>query len=267
MAREVVSERWSATQQRRLDVQPRIKRGFAYALVRAWATVIQRDLQVEAVISDVYAGRPVAYTTFLAYDEVAHHSGIERPDTLATLRRVDRQIARIAAAAEHAPRPYRLRGPVRPRPVARARRSSTATASRSSSSWPAGACRPTASPPSELGRGARLPRRLARGGRGAADRARTVATAVPRGARSPRARRGQARARGARRSCPRSSVMASGCLGLISFPREPGRVTLERLETLYPDLLAHAARRTPGIGFLLVRSGVARRGRDRQRAA
>jgi hypothetical protein len=31
---------------------------------------------------------------------------------------------------------------------------------------------------------------------------------------------------------PELSVMASGCLGLISFPREPGRVTLERLEQL-----------------------------------
>ena len=69
--REVVSELWAAAQQRRLDVQPRTHRGFVYSLMRAWATVVQRDLQVEAVIADVYAGRPVTYTTFLAYDEVA----------------------------------------------------------------------------------------------------------------------------------------------------------------------------------------------------
>ena len=31
--------------------------------------------------------------------------------------------------------------------------------------------------------------------------------------------------------------MASGCLGLISFPREPGRVTLERIDELYPSLM------------------------------
>ena len=105
---EVLSERWSAFRQRRMDMQPRIKRGFAYALVRAWATVVQRDLQVNSIIADMYAGRPVAYTTFLAYDEVAHHSGIERPETLATLRRVDRQIARIAAASRDAPRAYRF---------------------------------------------------------------------------------------------------------------------------------------------------------------
>src|SRR6185369_7384386 len=57
---------------------------------------------------DVLAGRPVVYTTFLAYDEVAHHSGIERHDALAVLRDLDRQIARIAAACADAPRPYRL---------------------------------------------------------------------------------------------------------------------------------------------------------------
>src|SRR5918995_6767539 len=106
--REVVSELWSAAQQRRLDVQPRVHRGFTYALMRAWGTVIQRDLQVEAGIGDIYAGRPVTYTTFLAYDEVAHHSGVERPETLLTLRRVDRALGRIAAAAAEAPRPYRL---------------------------------------------------------------------------------------------------------------------------------------------------------------
>ncbi len=76
--------------------------------MRAFGTVIQLDLQVAAVTADVLGGRPVVYTTFLAYDEVAHHSGVERPETLAVLRRVDRAIARIAAAVEHAPRPYRL---------------------------------------------------------------------------------------------------------------------------------------------------------------
>jgi hypothetical protein len=47
--------------------------------------------------------------------------------------------------------------------------------------------------------------------------------------------------------------MASGCLGLITFPREPGRVTLERLERLHPRLVP-ALREHPGIGFVLVRS-------------
>jgi hypothetical protein len=47
--------------------------------------------------------------------------------------------------------------------------------------------------------------------------------------------------------------MASGCLGLVSFPREPGRMSLERLEELYPRVVA-TLRDHPGVGFLMVRS-------------
>jgi hypothetical protein len=47
--------------------------------------------------------------------------------------------------------------------------------------------------------------------------------------------------------------MGSGCLGLIYFPRRPGRLTLEDVEAGYPDLIP-TLRTHPGIGFLLVRS-------------
>ena len=47
--------------------------------------------------------------------------------------------------------------------------------------------------------------------------------------------------------------MASGCLGLVTFPREPGRVTLERIEEICPRLVPTLAGH-PGIGFVLVRS-------------
>jgi hypothetical protein len=47
--------------------------------------------------------------------------------------------------------------------------------------------------------------------------------------------------------------MASGCLGLLTFPREPGRVTLEQLESRWPNLIP-TLRDHPGIGFVLVRS-------------
>ena len=43
---EVARERRAARAQVRDDVRPRIPRGRSYALVRAWATVVQRDLQV-----------------------------------------------------------------------------------------------------------------------------------------------------------------------------------------------------------------------------
>jgi hypothetical protein len=52
---------------------------------------------------------------------------------------------------------------------------------------------------------------------------------------------------------PAIVVMASGCLGLVSFPREPGRVTRERLDELHPHLVG-ALCAHPGIGFVVVRS-------------
>jgi hypothetical protein len=48
-------------------------------------------------------------------------------------------------------------------------------------------------------------------------------------------------------------AMASGNLGLIYFPRLPGRVTLETLSTTYPGLVDGLAAH-PGIGALLIRS-------------
>ena len=51
---------------------------------------------------------PVVYADFLGYDEVAHHSGVERFDTLEVLRSIDQQIGRLARAAALAPRDYHL---------------------------------------------------------------------------------------------------------------------------------------------------------------
>ncbi|HWX52509.1 MAG TPA: phage holin family protein, partial [Solirubrobacteraceae bacterium] len=252
--REVASELWSASRQRRLDVYPRVHRGLVYALVRAWATVVQRDLQVNSIIADVYAGRPVVYSTFLAYDEVAHHSGIERPETLSTLRQVDRQIGRIATALRFAPRPYRIvvlsdhgqsqgatfldrygstledlvRGAVDARAVSIDEQPSEALAflGASVTELSAGASR-----------GSKAVKRLSR--RRAEDgevRLGESGSATPSGEQPPEV-----------------VVMASGCLGLVSFPREPGRVTLELIQRRYPQLIPRL-REHPGVGFLLVRS-------------
>jgi hypothetical protein len=53
-------------------------------------------------------GRPAMYATFSSYDEVAHHSGLERADTLEALRKLDQQFGRIDRARRYAPRPYEI---------------------------------------------------------------------------------------------------------------------------------------------------------------
>jgi len=260
MIGDIAQELFFAAQQRRHDIRPRIKRSFSYALVRAWGTVIQRDLQVAAVIGDLYAGRPVGYTTFLAYDEVAHHSGVERVDALATLRRVDRQIARIAAAAADADRDYRLvvlsdhgqsqgatfldrYGITLEDLVTEACGGESVEAQDAHSDESLGYLGAAATEASgaegALGRGVRR-----------ATRNKLVDGEVRLGEDERERERAPA---GGVEELPELSVMASGCLGLISFPRQPGRVTLERIDELYPRLLP-ALCEHPGIGFAMVRS-------------
>jgi len=252
---DVVQERRFAAQQHRQDVRPRIERDRKYALVRAWGTIVQTQLQVQAVIADMYAGRPVGYSTFLAYDEVAHHSGVERTDTLAVLRSVDRQIGRIAAAARDAPRRYRfvvlsdhgqsqgetfldrygvtLEGIVTAACDAEAVEAEEAH-SNEALGYLSASLTEASGADSAAGRAV-----------GAATRGRRVDGAV---------QLGEDRSESASdKELPELSVMASGCLGLVTFPREEGRVTLERIESRWPDLVP-ALRGHPGIGFFLVRS-------------
>jgi uncharacterized membrane protein YvlD (DUF360 family) len=253
---ELLRERHAALRQVRDDVQPRIPRSRTYAVVRAWATVIQRDLQIATVVGDMMAGRPVVYTTFLAYDEVAHHSGIERHDTLAVLRQVDRQIRRVEAAIPDAPRPYRLvvladhgqtqgetfadRFGITLEDLVRASCESDDIASAAggedeSLAYLSAGLTEVARDDTATGRAVRSATRSRRAG---------DAVTLDAGARAEI---------DAGDELPEVVVMASGCLGLVSFPREPGRVTLERLAELHPRLLDGLLDH-PGIGFVLVRS-------------
>src|SRR5213592_421392 len=100
---------WSAAgRAKRRDVRPRGHRGGRYPFMRAAMCVFVRDLIVYGVLTDMMMGRPAVYATFSSYDEVAHHSGLERADTLEALRKLDQQFARIDRARPYAARPYEL---------------------------------------------------------------------------------------------------------------------------------------------------------------
>ena len=105
---EVLLEWVAALRALRRDVHPRGHRGGAYPFIRAAMCVIVRDLIVYGVLTDMMRGRPAVYATFSSYDEVAHHSGLERADTLEALRKLDQQFGRIDRARRYAPRPYEL---------------------------------------------------------------------------------------------------------------------------------------------------------------
>ncbi|MGZ8707960.1 MAG: phage holin family protein, partial [Gaiellaceae bacterium] len=78
---EILIEWTAALRAIRRDVRPRGHRGGIYPLLRGAMCVIVRDLIVYGVLTDMMRGRPAVYATFSSYDEVAHHSGLERADT------------------------------------------------------------------------------------------------------------------------------------------------------------------------------------------
>ena len=105
---EVILEWTAALRAIRRDVRPRGHRGGIYPLMRGALCVFVRDLIVSGVLTDMMRGRPAVYATFSSYDEVAHHSGLERADTLEALRKLDDHFAQIERACRYAPRPYEI---------------------------------------------------------------------------------------------------------------------------------------------------------------
>ena len=105
---EIILEYTAAIRAARRDVRPRGHRGGIYPLMRGAMCVFVRDLVVFGVQTDMMRGCPAVYATFASYDEVAHHSGLERPDTLEALRKLDQQFGRISRARRYAPRPYEI---------------------------------------------------------------------------------------------------------------------------------------------------------------
>ncbi|WP_329072201.1 phage holin family protein [Amycolatopsis sp. NBC_01480] len=252
---DVFRELSAAAKQRRAGVMPRIPRGGFYPLARPGTTVIARDVVVSAIIGDMLAGRPVVYADFLGYDEVAHHSGIERFDTLEVLRSIDQQFARLQRASRIAPRRYHIVGLsdhgqtqgqafadrfgetmealvgrlCGGKPVAEPGKR------RQAESWQVNAALAEATTTGGL-----IARRL-RGrvekAEGGENRQRTTSGA-------PGA---------VTRVAPGVVAVVSGHLAMVSFTEHEGRVELETIEREYPDLLPTLVDHD-GVGFMLVHS-------------
>ncbi|MFD7163829.1 phage holin family protein [Streptomyces violascens] len=227
---EVGREIAQSTRARIRKETPRIKRGGLYPFIRAFATVVERDVVVAAVMGDMLAGRTAVYADLVAYDEVAHHSGPRGRDTDQVLGRLDRSLALIAGAAQHAPRGYRI--------------VLLSDHGQSPGETFRGAYGLTLKDLVRAGCGLPVPRR-ARRTRSGAEARYAVRVALHRPVEEGE------EARPGPGSDP--VVLASGNLGLISFPDTEGRLTREQIDRRHPALLPTLASH-PGIGFLLVRS-------------
>ncbi|TRV78813.1 hypothetical protein FKN01_11510 [Streptomyces sp. 130] len=229
-AAEVCREIAQSTRSRLRKETPRIKRGGLYPFIRAFATVVERDVVVAAVIGDMFAGRTAVYADLVAYDEVAHHSGPRSRDAEKVLARLDRALALIAEVAEQAPRTYRI--------------VLLSDHGQSPGDTFAGVYGLTLKDLVRAGSGLPVPRRAQRT-RSASEARDAVRIAL---------RRPVAEGPEEHVAVPSDPiVLASGNLGLISFPDIEGRASQEQLERRHPALLSTLANH-PGIGFLLVRS-------------
>jgi len=191
------------------------------------------------VLTDMMKGRPAVYATFSSYDEVAHHSGLERADTLEALRKLDQQFGRIVRARRFAPRPYEL--------VVLSDHGQTQGATfKQRNGYTLG----------------ELVERSIEAGTvshvGGADESDAAAAhawgeATGRVREQDVAERDAGERRMGGKADPNVIVLGSGNLGLVYLMEEKRRLTAEEIDERHPRLLS-ALRQHPHIGFLLVHS-------------
>ncbi|AMD17202.1 membrane protein [Methanobrevibacter sp. YE315] len=106
---DMVHEIHSQLKHRLLNIQPRISRGIKYVPVRAGTNVFMREINTGTLIGDMMIGDiDVAYSTYLGYDEIAHHSGVRDDDAWFALKGMDRQIKRLLDGNKYSPREYQF---------------------------------------------------------------------------------------------------------------------------------------------------------------
>ncbi len=249
---EMVKELYQARRQRRREVQPRTPRAGSYVALRAVTNVLLRELNTVLIAEQMGRGAPVIYCDFVDYDEIAHHAGPTRPESLAALAGLDRVIGRLERVAADGPNPYDIvllsdhgqsqgatfkqRYGATLEEVARALMSGSVTSSAHADrveEWgPINALLTEFT--SDSGVGSAVARR-----------------SLPEHRRVGRAESGGEHSPQDVGKRPDLLVVASGNLAMLYLPRHPGRLTLEQLTALHPDLVVGLAEH-PGIGFVVV---------------
>src|SRR3954452_5791156 len=254
---EMVKELHQGRQQRVRGVQPRIRRHGSYVLLRGVTNVLLRDLNAGLIADQMMAGSPSIFCDFTDYDEIAHHAGPTRPESLASLAGVDRLLGVLEEVAAGATRPYHFvvlsdhgqsqgatflqRHGARLQDVVLELMGSGSITSSTGLDETVGPVNTFLTQVAQQGGATgRLTRR--------AFRTRThdgqidVAASAAEAAAEP---------------SPQASdlvLIASGNLSMVYFTRRPGRLALAEIEALYPGLVA-ALVMHPGIGFVVARTG------------
>jgi hypothetical protein len=245
---EMLKELYQSRRQRARGIEPRIHRAGSYVALRGVTNVLLRDVNLTLIAEQMMRGAPVIYCDFVDYDEIAHHAGPTRPESLAALEGIDRVLGTLEAVAAASARPYRFvvlsdhgqsqgatfkqrYGMTHEDLVHDLMSGRPATAEsgedHEDEQWGRVGMFLT-----ELGDESRMADRLGR--RAQRDRPQP---ALPSGIEER----------------PELLVVASGNLGMVYFPRHLARLTVEEIEELYPRLLTGLAGH-PGIAFAMAMS-------------
>ncbi|MDM7856151.1 alkaline phosphatase family protein [Cellulomonas alba] len=233
---EMAKELFQARAQRVRGVEPRIGRGGWYVVLRGVTNVLMRDLSTSLVAEALMRGDPTVYVDLVDYDEIAHHAGPTRPESLRALEGLDRVLGIFERVAAAAPRDYAIvvvsdHGQALGAPFEQLGGASLLDVVRDLMAAPA-ASGVHAGDGEDWGPlNALLTSTLPSAGVGPdRDRADPGAPGVP-----------------------DVVTVASGNLGLVWFPHEPRRLSFEDLQVRWPGLVAGLAARQ-GVGVVVVDS-------------
>jgi uncharacterized membrane protein YvlD (DUF360 family) len=255
---ELTRDRFQAKRAVRRDVQPRCERTWETALLRAVTNGALRDLNTILVAQHMLRGTRSIYVDYVDYDEIAHHAGVLRPESLEALEAVDAVLHQLELVATAAPRRYRFvilsdhgqaqgavfadrYGEDLAALVARLADSEVAASDDSVEGW---------------GRTQALVDELASAGNVSARGMSSASRAMDKSGRNQpeQVRPGTASTRSADRSATGAEtfhVFGSGNLGLIYVRGEKARLDRAELHRRFPRLVEGLALH-PGVGFVVV---------------
>jgi hypothetical protein len=244
----MVKELYQSRLQRLQGIEPRGHRPWSYVALRGVTNVLLRDLNLCLVAEHMMRGAPSVYCDFVDYDEIAHHAGPVRAESLASLKGIDRVLGTLEQLAPNAPRPYHFvvlsdhgqsqgatfkqRYGIRLEDLVRKLTTNEAAVATGADEQDGRVSTLLA----EVGHGESLLARLARR---VHDRFRPGrAPAQPDGIRQELV------------------VVASGNLGMVYLANLAGRQSVEEIRARYPRVVSGLTAH-PGIGFIMVRSQAA----------
>ncbi|MFN0282835.1 MAG: alkaline phosphatase family protein [Kineosporiaceae bacterium] len=254
---EMLKELYQGRQQRIRGIEPRIRRSGAYVALRGVTNAMLRDLNVALVAEHMMRGAPVIMVDFVDYDEIAHHAGVARPEALDALAGIDRVLSTLERVAGAARREYRFvvlsdhgqsQGPTFRQLAGHTLEDAVGglvgagAGDRVVSTTDAESWGPVNALLSEVLGSTAATSRWASRRPGTPDGSVVLGPKDHVPATAPD---GDER--------PALVVVGSGNLGLVWFPRLPGRVGVETLQEQFPALVPGLLAE-PGVGFLVVDS-------------